>query len=77
MVQAMHTVFGGKAFRPEGPVHRKPSTRVRIVNEVPEARVEEPDSFLDTARSLQLEGPADGAERFEAYLCDRPRSADG
>ncbi len=77
MVQALNAVFDGKAFRPEGPVNLKPNTRVRIVIETPEAHAQQPVSFLDTARSLQLEGPADWSERFEEYLYDRPSSADG
>ncbi|MBE0618445.1 MAG: integrase arm-type DNA-binding domain-containing protein [Proteobacteria bacterium] len=75
--QTLHAVFDGRTFRPEGRVNLEPNTRVRIVIEAPEAPIEQPASFLDTARSLQLEGPADWSERFEEYLYDRPRSADG
>jgi hypothetical protein len=50
---------------------------VRIVVEIPDAEAEGAVSFLDTARSLNLEGPPDWSERFEEYLYDRDQSPHG
>ncbi|MDW7711976.1 MAG: hypothetical protein SCH98_16040 [Deferrisomatales bacterium] len=71
MVQTMTAVFDGKTFRPEGHVALRPNTRVRISVEVSESEPEQTVSFLETARSLELEGPEDWSERFEEYLYDK------
>lgn len=75
MVQTMTAVFDGTAFRPEGRVDLKPNTRVRIVVETPSLADEAPASFLDTARSLNLEGPADWSERFHVTTIKTPQRA--
>jgi predicted DNA-binding antitoxin AbrB/MazE fold protein len=77
MVKTVNAVFDGTAFRPEEHVDLKPNTRVRIVVEIPDAEAEKAVSFLDTARSLNLEGPPDWSERFEEYLYDRDRNPHG
>ncbi|MHB8763534.1 MAG: hypothetical protein ACYDA8_04220 [Deferrisomatales bacterium] len=71
MVQMMNAIFDGKAFRPDGPVDLRPNTRVRIAVEMPDVEPAPARSFLDTARSLELEGPPDWSERFEEYLYHR------
>jgi len=74
MVQTLEAVFDGTVLRPDEPLHLEPNTRVRIVVEtVDDDR--EPTSFLRTARSLNLEGPADWSANIDAYLYgdDEPR----
>lgn len=68
MVKSLTAVYDGKAFRPDEPVQIKPNTRVRLVVELPDEAREGSFSFLRTALSLNLEGPADWSERFEDYL---------
>ena len=69
MTQALEAVFDGVAFYPEIPLPLKAGTRVRIVVEqiLPDA-IASPHSFLQTARSLQLEGPTDWSVNLDHYL---------
>jgi len=65
----LYATFDGEVFRPEGPVGLSPNTQVRITVELAEPNPERRKaSFLDTARSLKLQGPPDWSSRFEEYL---------
>ena len=70
MVKTIEAVFDGEVFRPENPLSLEPNTRVRITIETVELSTEQELSFLDTARSLNLEGPPDWAMNKDAYLYD-------
>jgi predicted DNA-binding antitoxin AbrB/MazE fold protein len=59
MVQTVEATYDGAVFRPAEPVSLAPNTRVRITVESEGGAPGEPQSFLDTARSLGLEGPGD------------------
>ncbi len=68
MTQTIEAVFDGKAIYPDEPVLLEPHTRVRIVNEtLPEAEVKAV-SFLETAKSLELDGPADWSTNLDSTL---------
>ena len=72
MNKTIHATFDGKVFRPEEPLSLAPDTRVLITifsEEETEARRK---SFLDTAMSMNLEGPPDWSERLEDYLYGTP-----
>ena len=71
MTRTMTAIFDGEVLRPDGPVDLQPNTKVRITIETSEAEPEKTLSFLDTAASLNLEGPSDWSERFEEYLYGR------
>lgn len=71
MTRTMTAIFDGEVLRPDEPVDLKPNTKVRITIEASEAPVEKTLSFLDTAASLNLDGPSDWSERFEEYLYGR------
>ncbi|MCX5646494.1 MAG: antitoxin family protein [Phycisphaerae bacterium] len=71
MVQTIQAVFDGKVLRPEDPLTLEPNARVRITIETLESREEKATSFLDIARSLNLEGPPDWATNVDAYLHGR------
>lgn len=62
----IEAVFDGKAFLPVTPVAIKPNTHVWISVDAQDGQA--PMSFLDTARSLKLNGPPDWAERLDEYL---------
>ena len=53
----------------EVPLNLKAGTRVRIILErvLPD---EEPKSFLQTAKSLQLQGEPDWSEKIDQYLSE-------
>ena len=71
MSQTMQAVFDGQVLRPAEPVELAPNTRVRITIEAvepPQTGDADEDSFLRTARSLNLEGPPDWSERLNDYL---------
>lgn len=68
MTRSMTAIFDGEVLRPDEPVDLEPNTKVRITIEAPEPPAEKTLSFLDTAASLNLEGPSDWSARFEDYL---------
>ena len=68
MVKTIDATFDGIVFRPAEPISLEPNTRVRITVETPTLATEPGASFLDTARSLNLEGPADWSANLHRYL---------
>ena len=71
MTKTLHAIYDGKVFRPENPLDLKPNIRVRITIETSEEKSTKKRSFLQTARSLELEGPSDWSANFEDYLYDK------
>jgi len=68
MVKTVEAVFDGKAFHPAEPILLEPDTRVQITIETTLPVVDKSLSFLQTARLLNLEGPADWSTNLEEYL---------
>lgn len=70
MIQTLEAVFDGTVLRPIKPLSLEPNTRVLITVEVPQIPETKPKkrSFIQTARSLNLEGPSDWSERIDEYL---------
>jgi predicted DNA-binding antitoxin AbrB/MazE fold protein len=67
MITTIEAVFDGEVFRPDRPLKLEPNTRVTLVVTTPV--VSEPrESFLDTAMSINLEGPADWSENLDRCL---------
>ncbi len=76
MTQTVEAVFDGIVLRPEKALALEPNTRVRLTVEVLPPAEGAPASFLDTARSLGLRGPADWSANLDSYLYgdgDQPR----
>ena len=71
MTRSMTATFDGEVLRPDEPVGLEPNTKVRITIEEAERPANKTLSFLDTAASLNLEGPSDWSARFEDYLYGR------
>jgi acyl carrier protein/predicted DNA-binding antitoxin AbrB/MazE fold protein len=67
MTKTLEAVFDGEVLRPDEPIDLEPNTRVRITIETP-GQSGKSNSFLRTARSLNLQGPADWASRLDDYL---------
>ena len=61
-------VFDGKVFHPAEPITLPANTRVKIIIETLETDEPETNSFLQTARSLNLEGPSDWSVKLDRYL---------
>ena len=59
MEKKIAAVFDGKVFHPTEPIALEPNTRVQITIENIPPDVDEAKSFLQTARSLNLDGPPD------------------
>jgi len=55
--------FDGEILRPDEPLNLEPNTRVRITIEVSRSPAEKTLSLLDTAASLNLDGPSDWSVR--------------
>lgn len=68
MTKSLHATFDGLVLRPDEPVELAPNTRVRITIETIDAPAEKAMSFLQTARSLNLQGPSDWSAHLEDYL---------
>jgi hypothetical protein len=68
MVQTVEALFDGEVLRPDVPLSLESNTRVRVTIETLPAESPSPHSFLRTARSLKLEGPADWSANFDQYL---------
>ena len=68
MSKTLEAVFDGEVLRPDEPIELEPNTRVRLTIESVDSSEKQPESFLQTARSLNLEGPSDWSERLDEYL---------
>jgi hypothetical protein len=68
MVKTIEATFDGTVFLPAEPIQLEPNTRVRLTVETEPPAAEPAMSFLDTARSLNLEGPRDWSTNFHQYL---------
>ncbi len=77
MSQTIDAIFDGQVFQPAGPVELEPNTRVRVTIEPIVEQVESGPSFLRTARTLNLQGPADWSTRVEDYLYDQEPDGSG
>lgn len=67
MTQALEATFDGVVLHPNEPLQLEPNTRVRLVVETLPP-VAQPKSFLQTARDLNLDGPADWSTNY----CETP-----
>ena len=67
MTKTLKAVFDGEVLRPIEPVHLAPNTKVRLTLVIDEPATA-PQSFLQTARGLELDGPADWSENLDTYL---------
>ena len=77
MVETIEAIFDGKVLRPENPLTLEPNTRVRVTVETLEPDTRESTSFLETAQSLNLDGPRDWAENIDSYLYGGERRHEG
>ena len=68
MSQTLDAVFDGGVFRPDRPIELEPNTRVRITIESATTSERKSESFLQVARSLNLDGPPDWSSRLDEYL---------
>lgn len=76
MSQTLEAIFDGDVFRPSSPVELEPNTRVRITVETDSAAEQTPQSFLNVARSLKLQGPSDWSSRLDEYLYEGKTAPD-
>ncbi|WP_224086763.1 hypothetical protein [Nostoc sp. MS1] len=61
-------MFDGKAFYPLETIALPVNARVRLSVEVLPSQAQATVSFLATARSLQIQGPADWSANIDKYL---------
>jgi len=75
MLQTLDALFDGETLIPETPLNIKSGTRVRIIVEslLPEAKTTR-KSFLQTAKSLELQGNPDWSENIDQYLYGESKS---
>ena len=63
MTITLEAIYDGEVLRPIRPINLEPNTRVIITFEANGVKEKETRSFLQTARSLNLEGPPDWSEK--------------
>jgi len=68
MTTTIEATFDGNVFRPTQSVPLLPNTVVRLTVETLPAASRTSTSFLQTARSLNLQGPPDWASHFDEHL---------
>jgi hypothetical protein len=74
MSTIIEATFDGNVFRPSGSVPLVPNTVVRLIIEPATGTTSESDSngtpasFLQIAREMNLQGPADWATNLDQYL---------
>ena len=70
MSESVEVVYDGQVLLPKHALPYAPNTHLRItIEEVAAEQTDgEPRSFFDTARSLNLDGPADWSENVDKYL---------
>jgi predicted DNA-binding antitoxin AbrB/MazE fold protein len=68
MSRTIEAIFDGEVLRPQEPLELQPNTIVRITIEDSAIVESNSKSFLQTARSLNLDGPSDWSEKIEDYL---------
>ena len=68
MIQTMEALFDGTVLLLDSPLPLEANTRVRLTVETLPAEEKRPRTFLRTARSLKLEGPADWSSNLDRYL---------
>jgi predicted DNA-binding antitoxin AbrB/MazE fold protein len=64
----VEAVFDGEVLRPDEPIELEPNTRVKITIEPSDRPHPKSKSFLQTAQSLNLQGPPDWSARLDDYL---------
>jgi hypothetical protein len=68
MTVTMDATFDGKAIVTDEPLGLPANTRVRVTVAGPISENGNPMSFIETALSMNLDGPEDWSENFEQYL---------
>lgn len=68
MIKSIEAIFDGEVFKPIESPDLHPNTRVHITIEAISTSMDQYDSFLSTARSLELEGPPDWSINLDKYL---------
>lgn len=68
MSTTIDATFDGTVFRPINEVALPPDTLVRLTIEELPKKTGKPHCFLEFAKSLNIEGPADWSENLDEYL---------
>ena len=68
MITKLEARFDGSVLHPIEPLALKPNSRVLMTIETKPFNQEIEYTFLDTASSLDLDGPPDWSSNLDAYL---------
>jgi len=68
MTTTLNAVYDGEVLRLDEPIELEPNTPVRITIETSEPIIKKKRSFLQTARSLKLQGSPDWSARVGKAL---------
>ncbi len=76
MSHTIEAVFDGIVFHPVKPPKLEANTRVHITIDIAPPDEDKKESFLKTARSLNLDGPSDWSINLDNYLYGDKSHAD-
>lgn len=68
MTKTLRAVYDGKVLILDEPIDLEPNTSVLVTIELKAKIEDDQKGFLQTARSLQLNGPVDRSEKLGEYL---------
>ncbi|MBI4652079.1 DUF104 domain-containing protein [Candidatus Desantisbacteria bacterium] len=68
MRKTLNAIYNGKVLLPEELLELKPNTHVKVTIELVKEKKAKKRSFLNTAKSLKIEGPVDWSANLEEYL---------
>ena len=71
MTTTLSATYDGRVLRLDEPIELEPNTRVRVTIESDKPIMKKKRSFLQTALSLNLQGPSDWSSRFDDYLYEK------
>ena len=77
MQKVINAIFGGKVLHSENPIKIEQNTRVRLTIEPFGKSDKKKRSFLQTAKSLKIDGPSDWSGKFEEYLYGKDKKLRG
>ncbi len=68
MTKTLKAIYSGGVLKLDEPIDIEPDTSVLVTIELKDKKETNQKSFLQTARSLHLDGPVDWSENLDEYL---------
>jgi len=76
MPKTFTAIYDGKVLCPEESLNLEPNTVVQVTIEISKKTDKCKKSFLQTARSLNIDGPPDWSDKLDNYLYGMEKNSD-